>query len=76
MTASVTPWEKQGCAECRAAWSRADRTPLQLLGTNPIAHARIHKCAACGSYWDENERYSQQVPQDEALALLAGAQDV
>jgi hypothetical protein len=47
--------------------------PLRLLGVNLEKHARIHRCDTCGAYWDESERYAQQVSEQQAQALLAGA---
>jgi hypothetical protein len=70
---SITPWEQQGCAACRAAWNTADRVPLRLLGTNVEMHAHIHQCTLCGSFWEEAERYAHQVPEAEARRLLKGA---
>ena len=70
---SITPWEQQGCAACRAAWNTADRLPLRLLGTNVEMHTHMHQCAACGSYWEEAERFAHQVPEAEAQRLLEGA---
>jgi hypothetical protein len=37
-------------------------------------HAHIHQCAACGSYWEEAERFAHQVSELEAQCLLRGAE--
>lgn len=70
---TLTGWKLQGCGNCRAAWSTANRDSLRLLGTNCARHARVYVCSACGAYWDENERYASQVTEGDAHDLLKGA---
>jgi hypothetical protein len=70
----ATPWEEQGCEACRAAWSKPGRPGLKHLGTNLARHAHLHRCASCGAYWEELERYAHQVSKSEANELMKGAQ--
>ena len=30
----------------------------ELLVVNIVLHTRLYRCAACGCYWEENERYA------------------
>ena len=70
---SITPWEKQGCAECRKAWSVSAGSDPQLerLGTSMYRHAHLFRCRVCGAYWEECERYAHQIPEAEAKVFFA-----
>lgn len=69
MSQPVIPWEQQGCAACRAAWSTATREPLRLLGINLEMRTRVHRCDVCLAYWEETERFARHVPDSEAALL-------
>jgi hypothetical protein len=62
-------WNEQGCAVCREEWLSGSKTSLLLLGTSNEHHAHLHTCQACGSYWEELERYAHQVSASEASKL-------
>jgi hypothetical protein len=66
MNTSVKPWNEQGCPVCRAEWLSGSRLSLQHLGTNNELHAHLYLCKACGTHWEELERYAHQVSATEA----------
>jgi hypothetical protein len=37
-----------------------------------VLHTRLYRCAACGSYWEENERYANVIPEAAARADYPG----
>lgn len=62
--AATIPWSEKGCAVCRAQWERGDPPPM--LATDIANHTHLHRCVACGTYWEQHERYADSI--DAALA--------
>jgi hypothetical protein len=56
---SISTWQTKGCAVCRDLWESGGR-PTQLSISLEL-HTRLYRCAACLSYWEENERYADVV---------------
>jgi hypothetical protein len=55
---------------CRAVWERGEQTAtLSAWGVSYELHTRLYRCDACGSYWEELERYAHQIPDAEALEV-------
>jgi uncharacterized Zn finger protein len=52
-------WKDKGCAICRRQWMSGER-PEQLAVCIAL-HTRLYRCAECGSYWEENERYADVI---------------
>jgi hypothetical protein len=63
-------WAEQGCIECRKAWESGAGYGLRELGTSNLFHARLYQCNACLAYWEENERFSHEIPEEEAQLFL------
>ena len=63
---SITTWQTKGCVACRHLWESGGR-PSQLA-TNLELHSRLYRCTTCLSYWEENERYADVVPESTVLA--------
>jgi len=65
-------WEEQGCEECRAAWLQGRLSPvLTDLGTSQYHRATLYRCTACGSFWEELERFAHQVSAEEAKKFFS-----
>ncbi len=60
----MTEWESKGCAVCRQLWVTGQMPPE--LDVNLAEHASLHRCLACGTYWEQRERYADVVSEDEA----------
>ena len=69
MEDAYKPWNEQGCPSCRDAWLSGSREGLLHLGTSNEQHTRLYQCKACGSYWQEMERYAQEVSVTQAGEL-------
>jgi hypothetical protein len=60
-------WDEQGCEICRKAWeSGFTEKKLTLLGEFINKHARLYRCEMCHSIWEELERFSHVITQNEA----------
>ena len=58
----MVPWRNKGFTVCRQLWESGGR-PTQLA-LNLELHTRLYRCSVCGSYWEENERYADVVPEN------------
>lgn len=67
----MTAWEEKGCEVCRQQW-RAGERPMQLA-VNIELHTRLYRCSICGTYWEENERYADVIPEVAVLSDYPGA---
>lgn len=63
-------WQSKGCAVCRRQWESAVQPPV--VAVNVDLHARLHRCAACGAFWEQNERYADVVDEEYARANYPG----
>lgn len=59
-----------GCAVCRQLWASGQRPELLVLDL--VLHTRLYRCAACGSYWEENERYANVIAEAAVRADYPG----
>ncbi len=66
MNAAPKEWKEQGCPTCRAGWESGSRVALRNIGTSYELHTRLFQCAQCGAYWEELERYAQEVSASDA----------
>ncbi len=64
-------WMDMGCSICRGQWERGERP--RLVAENVYLHSRLYTCAACGSYWEELERYACTISIEEARKNYAEA---
>ncbi len=55
-----------GCPVCRYFWAQGGRPPQ--LGVSHALHASLFRCTACGTYWEEFDRYAIPVTAARALA--------
>lgn len=62
-----------GCDVCRQLWASGGR-PQELL-VSVIMHTRLYCCEVCGSYWEENERYANVIPESTVRADYPGVID-
>ena len=67
----VTQWEEKGCIVCRKLWE-SGKTPPEVA-INYDLHSRLHKCSACGTYWEQLERYADVIDESEAKKLFPDA---
>lgn len=63
-------WSQKGCPSCRHLWESGGRPPE--LAINVQLHTRLYRCAVCHSYWEENERYADVVPESTVRADYPG----
>lgn len=61
----VKEWKDQGCEYCRGNWEKYDDR-LTLLKDSSVMQARLYRCPKCKSYWEENQRYACEIPEEEA----------
>lgn len=76
-------WFNQGCDQCRQGvlsgmcWPEAAMRqgvsvlPPAFVTTSSEAHAHLHHCAACGSWWEFGEREAHVISEDEARSTFA-----
>lgn len=57
-------WKEKGCEICRKLWESGQRPPE--LAVNYDLHARLHRCSACGVYWEQLERYADVISEKKA----------
>ena len=60
-------WFKQGCEICRQGVLSGSSSSPALVGTSIANHARLRRCHACGSWWEENEREAHVISEADAL---------
>jgi hypothetical protein len=61
----VDAWFRQGCERCRQGILSGADWPAELA-VNVELHAALHRCAACGAYWEINEREAHVISEEEA----------
>lgn len=66
-----TAWNKKGCPTCRGQWESGQR-PVELAVSLTL-HSRLHRCSACGTYWEQHERFADTVDEAEARRLYPEA---
>lgn len=64
-------WESKGCAACRKLWESGERPPE--LAVNFVLHSRLHRCAVCGTFWEQHERFADTIEEQEARILYPDA---
>ncbi len=64
-------WEDKGCSLCRKLWESGKR-PSELA-INYDLHSRLHKCFACGAYWEQLERYANVINESDARKIFPDA---
>lgn len=67
----TTDWEAKGCEACRKLWESGQRPPE--LAVNVSLHSRLHRCAVCGTFWEQNERFADTIEEQEARGLYPDA---
>lgn len=60
----ATTWDRKGCAVFRGQWERGEQLPD--LAVNIRLHSRLHRCPACGTYWEQHERHADVIDEDAA----------
>jgi len=60
----------EGCDVCRLLWASGRRPPE--LAMSITLHTRLYRCEVCGSYWEENERYANVIPENTVRADYPG----
>lgn len=64
-------WKDKGCPVCRRLWESGQRPPE--LAVQYDLHSRLHRCSACGSYWEQYERHADTIDESEAKRLYPDA---
>lgn len=59
-----------GCDVCRQQWASGRRP--EEVAENITTHTRLFRCAVCGSYWEENERYACVIAEEAVRADYPG----
>jgi hypothetical protein len=67
MTAELEPSGLAGCDVCRDGWLRSERPELVSPPGGPYL---LYRCATCGTYWLQTERYASPIPREEAARLF------
>jgi hypothetical protein len=67
----MTPWEEKGCPVCRHQWETG--LPPPEIGINYELHSQLHRCDACGTYWEQTERYADVISESKARELYPDA---
>lgn len=60
----MTQWESKGCAICRRQW--AEGSPPPEIAVSQERRATLHQCKACGTFWEQFERYADVASPDDA----------
>ncbi len=55
------------CVTCRHGWLTGKYLPM--LAAIDQRHSLLHRCAACGAYWEQFERLADVVSEDDARAI-------
>lgn len=66
-----------GCPVCRQQWASGQR-PEEIalnLASNIVLQTRFYRCAVCGSYWEEDERGANVIPETAVRADYPGVID-
>ncbi|MDF0606910.1 hypothetical protein HZU77_014840 [Neisseriaceae bacterium TC5R-5] len=67
----VNKWQNKGCEICRNLWESGKQPPE--LALNCELHSRLHRCAVCGTYWEQHERFADTIKEEEAKKLYPEA---
>jgi hypothetical protein len=62
--------EPRGCGECQYFWAATTRP--QPLCVDAVHHTSLYRCAVCGTYWREEERYAVPMTAADAVATFPG----
>lgn len=57
-------WEEKGCPVCRQTWLSGGGLPEVAVSVE--RHSILRRCQACGTFWEEFERYPDVVSKEEA----------
>ena len=57
-------WQDKGCDVCRHQWEAGVQPPN--IAINIARHADLHRCDACGTYWEQVERFAAPIAESEA----------
>ncbi|HRX83870.1 MAG TPA: hypothetical protein P5572_02495 [Phycisphaerae bacterium] len=57
-------WQQKGCTACRRAWETGQPPPEIAIDVK--GHTALHRCAECGSYWEQHERYADVITEEAA----------
>ena len=60
----ASAWESKGCQACRKLWEAGQRPPE--LAVNLVLHSKLHRCTACGTFWEQNERFADTIEEQDA----------
>lgn len=63
----MSDWKSKGCGICRQQWESGHHPPE--LAVNLALHSRLHRCAVCGTFWEQNERFADVIQESEAKKL-------
>ena len=68
----MSVFDETGCEKCRRDWAyplRDAEKVLEDLGkTNLVRQARLFRCTACGTYWeDQNGNYPSGISAQDAV---------
>ncbi len=66
-----TEWESKGCKTCRKLWESGERPPE--LAVSFVLHSRLHRCAVCGTFWEQYERFADTIEEQEARNFYSNA---
>jgi hypothetical protein len=62
-------WENVGCPVCRRLWEIGQQPPLVV--TNVERHIHLHRCASCGTWWEQTERFAVPISEAQARCIVA-----
>jgi hypothetical protein len=69
---TMLPWQKNGCTVCRRQWETGEPPPE--IAVNIRMHSSLHRCGACGTLWEQTERYAAPISKLKARKLYPDAQ--
>ena len=69
-TGPVERWEDNGCAECRARWTRSPAAEPRELGESASFMVTVYRCGACGAYWESGYVNPREISREDAAARL------
>ena len=79
----MSTWNDQGCQQCRqgvlsgmyspevAKRQGMELMPPAYVMTSVEAHAHLHHCGVCGSWWEFNEREAHVISEHEARSTFS-----
>ena len=68
-------WEDNGCAECRARWTRLPAAEPRELGESPAFMVTVYRCGVCGAYWESGYVNPHEITRTAAEARLPDLED-